>query len=210
MIRLVEEFRKLKSFFTRVRRNWRVSDWLVQLLSVYMARRGTTVENLVAIMEKDKVLELSKEESHTVRGTAGTNLIARVCVPEKYPRREGFIKLLKRLWGMKTFYFAKLAYNAMVARFATEEDIDWVLRAGPWLCDDWVILVAEYDERMPISHIRLTTFRMWVHFYNLPLGCFTEPILKKVASAVGVYLDVTALRDDQPTEVAKAYLLSCL
>lgn len=70
--------------------------------------------------------------------------------------------------------------------------------------------MARYDEGVPISHIRIPNFRIWVHLYNLPLGYFTREMLRKVASAVGVFIDVSSMPEDQPSEVTKAFFAKVL
>lgn len=92
----------------------------------------------------------------------------------------------------------------MVARFPTEDARTKMFNNGPWLFEDWVILVARYEEGVSLSHIRINTFRMWVHLYNLPLGCFTKDFLPKVARGVGEFHTVSNLPENQGTEVVKA------
>lgn len=117
----------------------------------------------------------------------GNEIIVMHCYPAKYPKRDGFTKVLKRLWGSNCFSYTKLGHNAMVARFIPAEACDKVLRTGPWLCDDWVILVDSYDEGVLISHIRINRFRAWAHLYNLPPGYFSKEMLQKVWSDWNIY-----------------------
>lgn len=57
---------------------------------------------------------------------------------------------------------------------------------------------------VPITQIWITKFHMWVHLYNLPLGYFYRTMLQKVTSAIGNFIDVSSLPEDQPSEVASA------
>lgn len=124
-----------------------------------MAHKEPSVDELVAVMEREKVLELSEDDLQTVMGHGGNDIIARVCVPAKYPKRDEFIKVLKRLWGSDSITYTEIGFNAMVGRFVSAEARD-ISCSGPWLCDG-----------VPLSHIRINRFRVWA-FIQPSTGMF--------------------------------------
>lgn len=93
-----------------------------------MAQKKATVDDLVAVVEKEKVLELSKDDLQTVLETASNGLIPRLCVPARYPKCDGFTKVLQRLWGSDCISYTELGHKTMVARFASAEARDKVLK----------------------------------------------------------------------------------
>lgn len=111
--------------------------------------------------ERERMLDLSKDEVHAVMETTGIGLLDRLCVPAKHPKRDGFMKVLKCLWGSDSTAYTELGHNAKFARFATVDTRDRISRTGAWFFEDWVILVVSSDDGVPISHIRIPTFRIW-------------------------------------------------
>lgn len=59
------------------------------------------MDELVAVMEKKTILALTDDDDdlHDMMENSGNGLIARLYVPSKYPKRECYMKVLKRLWG---------------------------------------------------------------------------------------------------------------
>lgn len=173
----------------------------------YTAQRGSSVDELVAVMVNETVLVLTDDDLQDKMENTGSGLFTRLCVSLKYPRRDGFTKVLKRIWG-DCIAYTELGHTTMVVSFATDQARDLIIwKIGPWFFKIWVILVDRYEARVPISQIWISKLLKWVHFYKLPLDYFSWMKFQRVAPTVGKFIKVAFMSDDQLLKGAEHLLV---
>lgn len=74
-----------------------------------MNTHPVTVDELVEVMENERVLDLTEEDLQEVIHNTGIGSIARHCVPERH-RRDGFMKALKKLRGSVNVTYAEVGH----------------------------------------------------------------------------------------------------
>lgn len=140
-----------------------------------MFRKKVHVEELIAIIERERVLELSEDDANEITANYGLGVIVRLSIPARYPKRDGFMKVLRWLWGSDGTSYAEIGTNAMVVRFTCYEE----RRRGSLLqVHGWSIIMMKVCR---LARLRLVSFVCgFISIYNLPLGCFTRDRLRKI------------------------------
>lgn len=72
-----------------------------------------------------------------------------------------------------------------VVRFASEEERDQVLCAGPHYILRRPVIVKPWTPEFNFNKEILTTLLLWVKLPNLPLSCWNAVVLSKIVSSLG-------------------------
>lgn len=92
----------------------------------------------------DRSVTFSDAEFNELEEDFEFGVLARVCKDSKYPGKDGFVKVLKKLWAPEgNTIFTEIGADAMVVNFTSKEQQEKVLTNGPWRCEHWIILVSE-------------------------------------------------------------------
>ena len=75
-------------------------------------------------------------------------------------------------------------------RFEQKGDFDHVLKGGPWLYQDFPLLVAEYDGKSLISDVPVNGMNIWVKIMELPIGMMSEEWARKMGNQLGTYKEI--------------------
>ena len=72
--------------------------------------------------------------------------------------------------------------NKFLIRFEQKGDFDHILKGGPWLYQDFPLLVAEYDGKSLISDVPVNGMNIWVKIMELPIGMMSEEWARKMGN----------------------------
>ncbi|KAJ6352926.1 hypothetical protein OIU76_002028 [Salix suchowensis] len=73
----------------------------------------------------------------------------------------------------------------LIYKFKNEEDKFAVLRGGPYLVFGRPLILREMPEFFNFNSAEMSTVPVWVKLPNLPLRCWSENCLSKIASVIG-------------------------
>ncbi|KAJ6377605.1 hypothetical protein OIU76_026559 [Salix suchowensis] len=73
----------------------------------------------------------------------------------------------------------------LIYKFKNEEDKLAVLRGGPYLVFGRPLMLREMPEFFNFNSSEMSTLPVWVKLPNLPLSCWSEICLSKIASVIG-------------------------
>ncbi|KAJ6291154.1 hypothetical protein OIU76_023248 [Salix suchowensis] len=73
----------------------------------------------------------------------------------------------------------------LIYKFENEDDKLVVLRGGPYLVFGRPLILREMSEFFNFNSAKMSTIPVWVKLSNLPLRCWSENCLSKIASVIG-------------------------
>ena len=71
-----------------------------------------------------------------------------------------------------------------------EEEVERALTEGPWTILGHYLTVNRWSPSFKATNSTITTVSAWIRFPNLPIQYYREPVLRKIATAVGKPLKV--------------------
>lgn len=83
-----------------------------------------------------------------------------------------------------------LGYDYFLARFETKEDLDRVLREGPWFIGQHFLAIKPWQPEFTASNADLSQVAVWVRFLGLPIEFYDTEVLKKIGSSIGPVLRI--------------------
>ena len=83
-----------------------------------------------------------------------------------------------KLWGKHEMPEISTTDNGMyLFRFRDMDARDWVMESSPWYIAGRPIILRVWQLGMEMLNIKLTSFPIWVKFYNIPLEYWTNTCL---------------------------------
>lgn len=74
-------------------------------------------------------------------------------------------------------------------QFYHKEDMNWVLKGGPWSFDNAMLVMAEIPNGEDPVNVPLWHVNMWVHIFDLPTGFMSEGVGKQLGNFLGEFLE---------------------
>ncbi|KAL0923914.1 hypothetical protein M5K25_004701 [Dendrobium thyrsiflorum] len=99
---------------------------------------------------------------------------------------------LRRQWGkFGKFHLTTLGMNWILCSFENSEAMEEVLGGGPWYVGGRIIGMDKWSPSFAPDSFKGLTARVWVRFPCLPLFCWDEENISRIASCIGtpMYLD---------------------
>jgi hypothetical protein len=149
-------------------------------LSLALGEAGGLDDDAIAV-DFDEVTK--KMKSHML-------VIGRYLTTQIYSVRNLFVRM-RQIWHLRGGMEEKeLADNKFLIRFEQKGDFNHVLRGGPWLYQDFPLLVAEYDGKSSISDVPVNSMMIWVRIMELPIGMMTEEWARKMGNQLGSFKEI--------------------
>lgn len=74
-------------------------------------------------------------------------------------------------------------------QFYHKDDMNWVLRGGPWSFDNSMLVIAEVPKGEEPLNVPLWYLNMWIQIYGLPSGIMTEVVGRQLGNFFGEFLE---------------------
>lgn len=116
-------------------------------------------------------------------------------------------KAMKSAWSpLGSMEMTIVAENFFLFRFSRAQDVDKILREGPWRFDDHPLGIAEAKTGVRVTKELLTWVPYWIQVYNIPPMYHSQETTEQVASLISKnYIAVDASIRRQPG-VAASYV----
>ncbi|KAL0015301.1 hypothetical protein SO802_002370 [Lithocarpus litseifolius] len=83
-----------------------------------------------------------------------------------------------------------LGYDYFLARFWTKEDLDNVLKGGPWFIGQHFLAIKPWEPEFSASAADPSQVAVWIRLPGLPIEFYELEVLKKIGSAIGPVLRI--------------------
>ncbi|KAL0915692.1 hypothetical protein M5K25_016130 [Dendrobium thyrsiflorum] len=131
-------------------------------------------------------LEMEQRNSHVLKNSLvikvlGNKVAFPVCSTE-----------LRRQWSrFGKFHLTTLGLNWILCSFENSEALEEVLDGGPWYVGGRIIGMDRWSPSFALDSLKGLTAPVWVRFPCLPLFCWDEENISRIASYIGtpMYLD---------------------
>nr|XP_023929251.1 uncharacterized protein LOC112040595 [Quercus suber]POE89568.1 hypothetical protein CFP56_02288 [Quercus suber] len=135
----------------------------------------------------DVVLTLTKEDKIRIRSQWSKAFIIKT-----FGRTVGYHFLSQRvreLWGlMGRLDLVDLDHVYFLARFELGEDLDHVLKDGPWFIGQHFLAIKSWEPEFKASSANFSQVALWIRLLELPIEYYDLVILKKISSKIGPVL----------------------
>ncbi|XP_042973518.1 uncharacterized protein LOC122304969 [Carya illinoinensis] len=145
--------------------------------------------------EEEVVLDLPFGEAEDVQRKGERSLIGRICL-DRVVGKEIVSHSMGKIWRIsQRAEFQEVAKNTFVLTFATHADKDRILEGRPWLFDNGLFALRQYDSTVQPSQITFESEVFWVQFHNLALGQMTRDYGLLIGQSVGRVIEVDTAED---------------
>ena len=134
-------------------------------------------------------IKLSKETKRRIRGSWSKALIVKL-----YGRKIGFTYIqnkLQQLWKPSgRLDCVDLGNEFFLMRFSMKEDLDAVLRKGPWFIGEHYLSIRPWEPFFNPDAAIVSSIAVWVRLHRLPIELYEAEVLKQIGEAIGKVLRV--------------------
>ena len=143
----------------------------------------------VSDQDGDIRIGFSKEEKMRMRAPWQKALIIKT-----FGRRMTFsflVERIRKMWnpcgGMDCI---DLGYDYYLVKFELMEDVDTILKGGPWFIGQQFLAIRQWEPGFKASKATLSSVAVWLRLPELPLEYYEPNALKKIGSAIGPVLRI--------------------
>ena len=129
----------------------------------------------------------SKEEKMRMRAPWQKALIIKT-----FGKRMAFsflVERVRKMWnpcgGMDCI---DLGYDYYLVKFELAEDVDSILKGGPWFIGQQFHAIIQWEPEFKASTATLSSVAIWIRFPKLPMEFYEPSDLKKIGRAIGPVL----------------------
>lgn len=74
-------------------------------------------------------------------------------------------------------------------QFYRKEDMQWVLKGGPWSFDNAMVALEKVEKGQNPASVKPCFLNIWIQLYNLPVGYMVETVGKQLGNFFGEFLE---------------------
>ena len=134
-------------------------------------------------------MKLSKETKRRIRGPWSKAIIVKLV-----GRTIGFSYLqskLSQLWKPAgRMDCVDLTYGFFLVRFYSKEDLDNVIKKGPWFIGDHFLSFRAWEPFFKPSAANVSLIAVWVRLNELPIELYEPEVLKQIGENIGKVLRI--------------------
>ncbi|XP_042939567.1 uncharacterized protein LOC122274609 [Carya illinoinensis] len=166
------------------------------------AGRGLIMEEMARIWER---LKLSEEENTPVgvqcismekaRDKEERSVVGKICSERKIGREVVRSTMEKISRVERHMEFQEIGNNSFIITFASKKDKVKVMGGCPWLFDNYLFVLKDYDGDTQPHLISFDKVSFWIHMLNLPLSCMTIEMGKQIGDSVGLVREIDVQED---------------
>ena len=83
-----------------------------------------------------------------------------------------------------------LSHRFFLVRFFSKEDLNSVLRRGPWFLGDHFFSIRPWDPFFKPSTANISLVSVWILLYELPIELYEAEILREINESIGKVLRI--------------------
>ncbi|XP_042939395.1 uncharacterized protein LOC122274420 [Carya illinoinensis] len=138
-------------------------------------------------LDDDSTSELDYKEQRS--------LLGKIC-SSRIISREVLEATLAKIWRLsKAVKLTEVCSNVFVLSFETIADKERVWSGRPWLFDNQLLVLKDFEGFTPINRVKFDSGSFWMRVHDLPLSCMTKVKVAQICSSVGKVEDVEMQED---------------
>nr|POE60794.1 uncharacterized protein CFP56_44005 [Quercus suber] len=146
-------------------------------------------DEVTGLREGLAAIKLTKETKISIRGPWSKALIVKL-----YGRKIGFNFIqnkLMQLWKPNgRLDCVDLGNDFFLTRFLAKEDMEAVLRRGPWFIGEHFLSIRPWEPFFNPEVANVSSIAVWVRLYKLPIELYEAEVLKQIGEAIGKVLRI--------------------
>lgn len=83
----------------------------------------------------------------------------------------------------------EIGQNLFLFQFYRKEDLQWVLKGGPWSFDNAMVALERIEAGQNPASIKPNYINIWIQIHNLPVGYMLETVGKQLGNFFGEFLE---------------------
>ena len=128
-----------------------------------------SLENMKLTTEEEEVISISNEGWQEEIESSSQSLIEKFLTCKPFNKR-ATQSTLKRAWGLENkVQVVEVGANLFQFKFQTKFDMKRVLKGGPWMFDNQVLLLVRWQSRMTACNVRFDSTSFWVQIWGARL-----------------------------------------
>ena len=134
-----------------------------------------SLEKMKLTTEEEEIIAISDNGRLEVIESCNLSLIGKflMCKP--------FNKFWK--WGLDdSMQILEVGLNLFQFKFQSEFDMTRILRGGPWLFDNQLLMQQRWKKGMNVGNIQMENTSLWVQIWGAPFDMFSPQVAKEVGS----------------------------
>ena len=145
-----------------------------------------SLENMKLTTKEEEVISILDEGRKEEIESCSQSLIRKFLTCKPFSKQAAQITL-KRVWGLENkVQVVEVGANLFQFKFQTEFDMERVLRGGPWMFDNHVLLLVRWQTGMTVGNVRFDSASFWVQIW----GPLFDMVSLKLVEEIGSYLRV--------------------
>ncbi|KAI4986750.1 hypothetical protein ZWY2020_019380 [Hordeum vulgare] len=117
---------------------------------------------------------------------------------EKPIYADGLAIALGRAWcPLKGIRCKSMGGNVFLLTFVQESGKHKALKGGPWMMNNDLIVLEEYDPMKRINEYKFDSVPIWIRVFRLPLGLMDRDVGELIGNGVGEFMEVEVGDDDR-------------
>ncbi|GMY17896.1 hypothetical protein FCV25MIE_13135 [Fagus crenata] len=123
--------------------------------------------------------------------TIGAKCLLGKLVTDKFFSKEALKAMMLRLWGASRGITVKtIKDNLFVFQFPDEYERTRIMNGSPWLFDNSLLALKEFDGSIPATQVQFTHSWFWVQLHGIPLYYMTRETGEQVGGTIGMVKEV--------------------
>ncbi|XP_030923106.1 uncharacterized protein LOC115949992 [Quercus lobata] len=146
-------------------------------------------DEMEGLREGLAAIKLSRETKIRIRKPWSNALIIKLC---GRPIRLSFLQSkLNLLWKpVGSLVCVDLGEDFFSVRFSLKEDMDAVLKNGPWFIGGHFLSIRPWEPFFKPASASVSSIAVWVRLHALPLELYEMEVLKQIGEAIGRVLRI--------------------
>lgn len=83
-----------------------------------------------------------------------------------------------------------LGKDFFLVRFSVQEDLETVLKRGPWFIGEHFLSIRKWEANFKSSEALVTSMAVWVRLNELPIEYYDAGVLREIGQALGNVLRI--------------------
>ena len=136
-------------------------------------------------------VSLSREDKERIKASWASSLIVK-----SFGRSLGFMFLLSKIKELRKrsgrIDYIDLGQDFFLIKFECREDIDNVLKGGPWFIGQQFLTIQLWELKFKASTTSFSSVVVWIRLLELPIEFYDPEVLRKIGEAIGPVLRIDA------------------
>nr|POE71077.1 hypothetical protein CFP56_58433 [Quercus suber] len=105
------------------------------------------------------------------------------------------VSKIRSMWDLKGgMECIDLGFDFFLIKFELSEDVDYVLKEGPWFIGQNFLAIRQWEPEFEASSSTLSSVVVWIRLPELPIEFYEHNALLKIGRAIGPVLQLMLIR----------------